>query len=137
MAAFLLKFALAIGASVAMAGCGRPEVTLRVVSLQNTSGSVFVRCELQNRGLVTIDLSMHTLDRTPCYHRLCWEGGAWRRPVWDMEECGIDLAPATLAPGQAMAFSASIAKTSTPTRLAVNYRRDGKGCTVSSTVFTP
>jgi len=127
-----------------------PTVTLNVISVQHVSGSPTARCEISNRGDKPIELTVHSIDRTPFYHRLerpffSWRGIrdlglqkaiSWRRVVWDVQ-CGIDAEARKLAPGETLPFTASIIDTSQPIRLAVSYRLNGADFSVSSQTMCP
>jgi hypothetical protein len=128
----------------------RPTVTLSVISVQRVSGSPTAHCEISNRGDKPVELTIHSIDRTPFYHRLerpffSWPGichlglrnaMSWRRVIWDME-CGIDAKAWSLAPGETFPFTASIIDTSQPVRLAVSYQLDGVEFTASSQTIRP
>jgi len=126
----------AFGIAVAFAVLDRSSVALEVISVQSQSGSPVARCEIQNRGDRSIELSIHSIDQTPFYYRLERSGRSWRRVLWDTE-CGIDLEHKLLAPGQVFPFTAHIIDSTQPTRLALNYRLDGVDYTVSTKTIVP
>jgi len=125
---------VAVGIALACVLIKRPTVTLGVISVQRASDSV--RCEISNRGDRPVELTIHSINQRPFYHRLEWSGTSWRRVLWDME-CGIDAQTKILSPGQTFPFTASIIDTSQPIRLAVSYRLDGADLTASSKTIFP
>ncbi len=147
---WLLPGMIAVGVAVACALPESPAVTLNVISVQRALGSQTARCEISTRGHKPIELTIHSIDQRPFYHRLerpffSWRGIrdlglrkaiSWRRVLWDME-CGIDAQTKVLAPGHTFPFTASLIDTSQPIRLAVNYRLDGADLTASSPTIRP
>jgi len=133
---WFISAVVAVGITLACVLIKRPAVALSVISVQRTSGSPTVRCEISNRGDRPAELTIHSIDQTPFYHRLERSGTSWRRVLWDME-CGIDAQTRILSPGQTFPFTASIIDTSQPIRLAVNYRLDGADLTASSKTIFP
>lgn len=127
---------VAVGITLACVFIKHPAVAFSVISVQRTSASPSVRCEISNRGSKPVELTIHSLDGRPFYHRLEWSGTSWRRVLWDAE-CGIDAQTKILSPGETFPFSASIIDTTQPIRLAVNYRVDGADLTASSTTIFP
>lgn len=127
---------VAAGVTAACVLMKRPAVTLSVGSVQRDSGCPTVRCEIRNRGARPVELTIHSIDQRPFYHRLERSGTSWRPVLWDME-CGIDAQTRILSPGQTFQFTASIIDTSQPIRLAVSYRLDGADLTVSSKTIVP
>jgi hypothetical protein len=127
---------VAIGIALAFVLIKRPAVTLSVISVQRAPGSPTAHCEISNRGDRPVELTIHSIDQTPFYHRLERSGTSWRRVLWDME-CGIDAEAKILAPGQTFPFTASIIDTNQPIRLAVSYRLDGADFTASSRTIFP
>jgi hypothetical protein len=139
-----------VGVAAACTLIKSPTVTLNVVSVQRISGSPTARCEISNRGEKPIELTLHSISRTPFYHRLerpffSWRGIvdlglrkaiSWHPVGWDIE-CGIDAETRILAPGQTFPFTASIIDTSQPIRLAVSYRLDGADFIVPSPTIRP
>jgi hypothetical protein len=128
--------AVIAGIALACVLIGCPTVTLSVISVQRASGSPTVRCEISNQGDRPVELTIHSIDQSPFYHRLERSGTSWRRVLWDME-CGIDAQTKILSPGQTFPFTASIIDTSQPIRLAVNYRLDGADLIASSKTIFP
>src|SRR5689334_11736349 len=95
---------VAVSLALACVPIKRPTVTLRVISVQRASGSPTVRCEISNRGDRAVELTIHSIDQTPFYHRLERSGTSWRPVLWDME-CGIDAQTRMLSPGQTFPFT--------------------------------
>ena len=126
----------AAGFAIAVGSCAHPSVTLRVIAVQTSADSASLRCEIQNHGSAPVEFYIHALDRSPCYRWLQRVGDSWMRSPWDIG-CGIDLVPTTLAPGQALVFSAPIGHGNIPARLALDYRQRGKNRAALTGVFTP
>jgi hypothetical protein len=126
----------AVGIAFACVHIKRPGVTLSVLSVQRASGSPTARCEIRNRGDKPVELTIHSIDQRPFYHRMERLGTSWYRVLWDME-CGIDAQTKILAPGQTFPFTASIIETNRPVRLAVSYRLNGADLTASSETILP
>jgi hypothetical protein len=60
---------------------------------------------------------------------------SWRPATWDIQ-CGVDAKARNLAPGQTLAFTASL-DASQPIRLAVSYRLAGADFTACSEAIHP
>ena len=104
--------------------------------MEGRSDSRVACCEIQNRGDKPIELTVHSIDDKPFFHRLQRLRGSWEQVGWDME-CGIDAEKRSLAPGQTLSFAASIIDTSQPIRIELGYRIDGGDYTVSSKTIIP
>ena len=136
--------------AVAIFAIKRPPVTLKVVSVERGSDTPTAHCEIRNRGDRPIELTLHSIDQRPFFHRLerpffSWRGIrdlglrkaiSWREVGWDME-CGIDAEARTLAPGETFPFTASIIDTSQPIRIAIRYRIGHSNFTASSQTIFP
>ena len=149
-----LIWLFSVGVAVAIAApcilIRRPTVTLNVISVEHVLGSPTARCEISNRGDKPIELTIHSIDRTPFYDRLerpflSWRGicyfgvrkaFAWRPAIGSIA-CGIDAEARTLAPGETFPFTASIFNSSQPVRFMVSYRLDGAEFTAPSQTIRP
>lgn len=156
-----LVLGVAILGTLVFAFRSRPPVVFRVTSLDRRPGSPVARCEIQNRGDRQIEVWVHSLTGTPCYHHLQRQTGTrfpamrdalilgdvltfvrtvvatpWQPVLWD-DCCGIDLDEKLLAPGQRLTFSSSNIQVGSPTRLTFGYRRDGTNYTFTTGTILP
>lgn len=150
-----LAAAVAVAAGLVIAtqiiAITRQPVTVRVASVERSSGSISARCEMRNRGGKAIEFTMHRLDETPFYEILergdiSWHSvlsnldfrsfNSWHPAGWDAQ-CGIDAETRILAPGQTLSFTTFIAYIYRPIRVAVNYRAGGADFVASSRTIRP
>ena len=124
------------GIAVAVTISSRPALTCRVLEVQRALSGPVARIEVRNGTDKPVDYWIHSLEQKPACQWLERYGRSWHHALWD-SECGIDLVPATLAPGQTLSFTVSIIDTSSPTRLAFVYRQDGVDHLASTKTITP
>jgi hypothetical protein len=124
------------GMAFVVALSSRPALTCRVLEVHRVLSGPTARIEIRNGTRRPVDYWVHSLGQKPLCQWLERYGRIWHHALWD-SECGIDLVPATLAPGQTLSFTVSIIHTSSPTRLAFVYQQDGVDHLASTTTITP
>jgi len=124
------------GIAFAVVVSHRPALTCRVLEVQRALSGPVARIEVRNGTGKPADYWVSTLKQKPLCQWMERYGRSWHHALWD-SECGIDLVPATLAPGQTLSFTVSIIATSSPTRLAFVYRQDGVDYLASTRTIRP
>jgi hypothetical protein len=127
---WLLVAVVAIVTAIAFAAFNRPLLRLRVVEVRSVSGTLVARIEMHNRGDKPLAYQLHSIGNQPSYHWLQRYGRLWYRDL--ISECGMDLALATIMPGQTISFTAPVFGTSAPVRLALSYRNGSAEYTAST-----
>ena len=133
---WIVLVVIIVGIAAAIAVTNRPMVTLRVLEVSKVTGAPVARVEFRNESDKPVDYYVHSLGHEPAYDWLERYGQSWHHALWDTQ-CGIDLEPAILAPGQTLSFKVSIIDTSSQTRLALSYRQEGTEHTTSTKTIVP